>query len=117
LKNIGLKRTASSGYLKPTRIKWVPGIWTHWNQMNWPFWVFETHRNQKNHQFRVSKHLWNWRIAGSRQSKKTIGIRKPLVPIISKTSKNRRVSWKNWSFSGLLFDFFKSWEPGLYIKN
>ncbi len=43
---------------------------THRNQKNPQFGVFETHPSQKNHQFWVSKHLWNWRIASSRQSKK-----------------------------------------------
>jgi hypothetical protein len=38
--------------------------------MNRQFRVFETHRNQMNRQFWVSKRHWNWRIASSRQLKK-----------------------------------------------
>jgi hypothetical protein len=96
----------SSGYLKPIGIKWT-GHFGYLKHIR----IKRTTSSGYLNIFGIEE----LPVPGNR--KKTIGLRKPLVPIISKTSKNRRVSWKNWSFSGPLFDFFKSWEPGLYIKN
>lgn len=80
LKNIGLKRTASSGYLKPSRIKWVLGIWNPLESNEPAILGIWNTSESKNHQFRVSKHLWNWRIASSRQSKKNNRIKKTIGP-------------------------------------